>query len=147
MDTNQYGFGGPVLYGSPVDANGGMKLESSFALMPPLPYSSGTSCSVTVVSYDITQLPFGDGVALLFYDATTLPADGTPVFGNADPSQTPIDIVPIVPGGTYRFAPPAGHVYTKGYGVIVNEDTTYATVRRANLMSVLGVHYFPLLVL
>ena len=82
---------------------------------------------VIVTSYEIYQATGGTAIVLLFFDATTLPPDGTSLDGAADLKW--IQKLGAAPDGfTWNPSGP-GHRYNNALGVIAS--TSDSTITRA----------------
>jgi len=132
MNIQDY-FAGNTSMGS----SGG--LASSFILLPELPRPGGVVAPAIVTSYEISQNPTGNAVVLLFYDATTAPADATPLFGNADPTPNCLWRTALAPGTAFNRE--GIHGYRKGLVIIAS--TSWTAVQRSNAQVLFTVHYFP----
>lgn len=105
----------------------------------PQPYTE--PAPVIITSYQIAQRPGGTGIVLLFFDATTIPVDGTAVDG-APGLRFIAPLVPLVataPGFFLYNPTPAGHRYDFAMAVVVSTSATDIT--RASEDTLFSVKY------
>lgn len=139
------------VYGGSVEVHssahgGGAGLVNTYTVIPTAPRPGTDPAPFVVTSYEITQMPTGSGIYLLFYDATAAPAAGTAWFGNPSDADNVLWTVPLI-GGAFVFAcPPAGHRYLRACTIVVSAGSDPTQLQLASEQTLVCVHGFPWLV-
>ncbi|TAK94595.1 hypothetical protein EPO05_06130 [Patescibacteria group bacterium] len=135
------------VYGGSVERHSSGVLVASYTVIPTAPRPGAAPAPFVVSSYEIYQMPTGNGKVILFYDATAAPAAGTAWFGNTDPTKNVQWMAPITGNGIFLFNPgPAGHRYLKGCTIVMSAGTDVTQLQLATANSLMCVDGFPWLV-